>query len=332
MIVLKNISKIYSVNHQKITALKALSLAIKPGEICGILGKSGAGKSTLLRCVNVLERPSEGAVVVDGVDLCGASITDLRAARKNIGMIFQHFNLLESCTAFDNVAMPLRLLGVNASKIQEKVTALLTLVDLEDRYDHYPHQLSGGQKQRVAIARALATDPHVLLCDEATSSLDPGSTVSILKLLKKINQKLNLTILLITHELEVVKRICHRVGILQGGTLVEEGSVLSVFSDPKHEVTRQLLHQDRDEVYEGFDTSKGCLARLTFIGDNSDEPVITSIIKTFDLRVNFLQANIETIQETTVGTMVCSFSGVPEVVERALFTLKDKGVNVEVLS
>jgi D-methionine transport system ATP-binding protein len=333
MIILKNLSKSYCVNQQNITALSTINLHIKPGEICGIVGKSGAGKSTLLRCVNLLERPSAGSVHVDNIDLCATSISELRAARKNIGMIFQHFNLLESCTAFENVAMPLRLLGADKKVIHDKVTELLALVELDDRYDHYPRQLSGGQKQRVAIARALATDPHVLLCDEATSSLDPESTVSILKLLKKINQQLNLTILLITHELDVVKRICDRVAILHAGQLIEEGSALSVFSDPQHAVTKQLLQLDRDfELPEQSSDTNVCLARLTFVGTSSDEPVISKIIKSYDIKVNFLQAHIENIQETTMGTMVCQFSGAPDVIESALQDLKSDDVKVEVLS
>lgn len=238
MIELNNISKRYDNGY---LALENIHLQIKKGEIYGILGKSGAGKSTLLRCVNLLERPTSGQVKVNGTDLTALDSKQLRTHRHKIGMIFQHYNLLESASVYDNVALPLKILGVGKATIDLKVTELLQLVNLSDKALHLPSQLSGGQKQRVGIARALAADPHVLLCDEATSALDAESTTSILQLLKRINQTLNLTILLITHELEVAKQICDRVGIIHAGRLVEEDATQNIFSQPKHAATKQLI-------------------------------------------------------------------------------------------
>ncbi len=222
MIELRELNKTYCVNNQYIHTLKDVELKIRRGEIFGILGKSGAGKSTLLRCVNLLEKPTSGRVIVNDVDLTSLSTHQLREHRHKIGMIFQHFNLLESRTVFGNIALPLEIIHRPKAEIQQKVSNLLELVDLTDRKHHLPSQLSGGQKQRVAIARALAAEPHVLLCDEATSSLDPESTQAILNLLKKINREFGLTILLITHELDVVKQICDRVGIMEKGRLIEQ--------------------------------------------------------------------------------------------------------------
>lgn len=241
MIELNNVNKIYRTNHQHFQALKNVSLTIRRGEIFGVLGRSGAGKSTLLRCVNLLEKPNSGKVLVNNVDLTALSISQLRTHRHQIGMIFQHFNLLESRTAFANIALPLEIVHVPKQKIQDKVEELLALVGLADKRDYLPSQLSGGQQQRIAIARALAANPHVLLCDEATSALDPESTYLILSLLKKINREFGITILLITHELEVIKHICDRVGIMEQGQLIEQDSTLNILANPKNSVTKQLV-------------------------------------------------------------------------------------------
>ena len=241
MIKLNNITKIFELPSKKLTALDNVSLNIEKGQICGVIGASGAGKSTLIRCVNLLEKPTSGSVIVDGVELTGLSDRELVRARRQIGMIFQHFNLLSSRTVFENVALPLELEGESKAKIQEKITALLDLVGLSEKRDAYPSNLSGGQKQRVAIARALASDPKVLLCDEATSALDPATTQSILKLLKEINRTLGITILLITHEMEVVKQICDQVAVIDQGRLVEQGTVGEIFANPKTELAQEFI-------------------------------------------------------------------------------------------
>ena len=241
MIELKNISKQFEVKGKKITALDNVSLEVPQGTIYGVIGASGAGKSTLIRCVNLLERPTIGQVIVDGQDLTAMSDKDLILARRNIAMIFQHFNLLSSQTVFENVALPLRLNNTPKDQVEKKVNELLELVGLTERKDVYPSNLSGGQKQRVAIARALASNPKVLLCDEATSALDPATTQSILQLLKDINKRLGLTILLITHEMEVVKRICDRVAVIDKGELIETGSVSEIFSNPKTALAQKFI-------------------------------------------------------------------------------------------
>ena len=241
MIKLNNITKIFTLPDKKLTALDNVSLHVPKGQICGVIGASGAGKSTLIRCVNLLERPTHGAVIIDDVDLTQLSDAELVKTRRQIGMIFQHFNLLTSRTVFENVALPLELENKSKAEIQEKTTALLALVGLSDKHNVYPANLSGGQKQRVAIARALASDPKVLLCDEATSALDPATTQSILKLLKEINRTLGITILLITHEMEVVKRICDQVAVIDKGRLIEQGTVSEIFSNPKTELAQEFI-------------------------------------------------------------------------------------------
>ena len=241
MIKLNNITKIFELPGKRLTALDNVSLNVEKGQICGVIGASGAGKSTLIRCVNLLEKPTSGSVMVDCVELTQLSDRELVRARRQIGMIFQHFNLLSSRTVFENVALPLELENTPKAKIQEKITALLALVGLSEKRDAYPSNLSGGQKQRVAIARALASDPKVLLCDEATSALDPATTQSILKLLKEINRSLGITILLITHEMEVVKQICDQVAVIDQGRLVEQGTVGEIFANPKTELAQDFI-------------------------------------------------------------------------------------------
>ena len=242
MIELTHVSKDFGKGQQEVHAVRDVSLSIDKGEIFGIIGFSGAGKSTLVRCINLLERPNAGTVTVDGKEITALSVKELRQTRKKIGMIFQHFNLMPSRTVAGNVAYPLRGSGLSKQETADKVQRLLELVGIGDKADAYPKQLSGGQKQRVAIARALANDPSVLLCDEATSALDPQTTKSILHLLKHLNETLGITVVLITHEMAVVKEICHRVAVMEHGRVVEQGDVFNVFADPKQEITKNFIH------------------------------------------------------------------------------------------
>lgn len=241
MIAIRNVTKEFDVNKQKVTALSDVNFTIEKGDIFGIIGFSGAGKSTLLRMINALEVPTSGHVEIDGVNINGLSFNELRKVRKRIGMVFQQFNLLNAKSVYDNVAIPLILNKVSKSEIDNKVKTLLDFVDLGDKANAYPGELSGGQKQRVGIARALATDPSILLCDEATSALDPDTTESILQLLERVNRELGVTVVIVTHEIDVIQKICNRVVVMEHGKLIERGSVLEVFSKPKHETTNDLL-------------------------------------------------------------------------------------------
>lgn len=289
MIKLNNITKIFTLPDKKLTALDNVSLHVPKGQICGVIGASGAGKSTLIRCVNLLERPTHGAVIIDDVDLTQLSDAELVKTRRQIGMIFQHFNLLTSRTVFENVALPLELENKSKAEIQEKTTALLALVGLSDKHNVYPANLSGGQKQRVAIARALASDPKVLLCDEATSALDPATTQSILKLLKEINRTLGITILLITHEMEVVKRICDQVAVIDKGRLIEQGTVSEIFSNPKTELAQEFISSTfhitlPEEYLENLsDTPKHAksypIIKFEFTGRSVDAPLLSQASK-----------------------------------------------------
>ena len=296
MIKLNNITKIFTLPDKKLTALDNVSLHVPKGQICGVIGASGAGKSTLIRCVNLLERPTHGAVIIDDVDLTQLSDTELVKTRRQIGMIFQHFNLLTSRTVFENVALPLELENKSKAEIQEKTTALLALVGLSDKHNVYPANLSGGQKQRVAIARALASDPKVLLCDEATSALDPATTQSILKLLKEINRTLGITILLITHEMEVVKRICDQVAVIDKGRLIEQGTVSEIFSNPKTELAQEFISSTfhitlPEEYLENLsDTPKHAksypIIKFEFTGRSVDAPLLSQASKKFGVELS----------------------------------------------
>lgn len=341
MITLKNIRKVFTSGDNKITALNGIDLDIKGGEIFGIIGFSGAGKSTLVRCINMLEKPTAGEVIVNGQNLTQLSKGELRLARRKIGMIFQHFNLLWSRTVFENVALPLEINGVSRDKIQSKVNELLQLVGLEDKADAYPAQLSGGQKQRVGIARALANDPKVLLCDEATSALDPDTTDSILKLLQDINRKLNLTIVVITHEMHVIKEICDRVAVLDRGQVVEVGPVIDVFTRPQSPVTRRFINSvvktDIPEVVRNrqielkANGSPAKMVRISFIGQSAGEPVITQLIKNFNITANILYGNLDHIKDTIYGTLTLELTGQEQAVNDALQFLKGQNLQVEVI-
>jgi D-methionine transport system ATP-binding protein len=339
MLQLHQISKTYTVNQQLLTALQDISLTIAKGDIFGIVGKSGAGKSTLLRCMNLLERPTQGLVTIDTVELTQLKPVALNQQRKKIGMIFQHFNLLSSRTVFENIALPLEG-HYTPAEIAAKVHNLLNLVDLEDKVAHYPEQLSGGQKQRVAIARALATEPTLLLCDEPTSALDTESTRNILELLQAINRKLELTIVLITHELDVVKKICKNMAILDKGHLVETGSVLEIFTQPKSEISKRLIRKQfhlelpdsiRQTIRDPKDTLYAPIVQLTFMGESSKLPVITDLIQKFGLSVNILLADIENISDAAVGYLVCQLKGEEALVKQALDYLHSLPINIEVL-
>ena len=339
MLQLHQISKTYTVNQQLLTALQDISLTIAKGDIFGIVGKSGAGKSTLLRCMNLLERPTQGLVTIDTVELTQLKPVELNQQRKKIGMIFQHFNLLSSRTVFENIALPLEG-HYTPAEIATRVHNLLRLVDLEEKVAHYPEQLSGGQKQRVAIARALATEPTLLLCDEPTSALDTESTRNILELLQTINRKLGLTIVLITHELNVVKKICKNMAVLDRGLLIETGSVLEIFTQPKSEISKRLIRKQfhlelpdsiRQTIRDPKSTLYAPIVQLTFMGESSKLPVITDLIQKFGLSVNILLADIENISDAAVGYLVCQIKGEEALVKQALDYLHSLPINIEVL-
>ncbi|GEA51179.1 methionine import ATP-binding protein MetN [Vibrio inusitatus NBRC 102082] len=340
MIEIKQVNKVFYQGKTAISALKDINLTIAKGNIFGVIGSSGAGKSTLIRCVNMLEAPTSGEVIVDGVDLTKLSKKELSEARRNIGMIFQHFNLLSSRTVFENIALPLELAGKDKQTIESKVAELLGLVGLTDKRDTYPANLSGGQKQRVAIARALSSDPKVLLCDEATSALDPATTQSILGLLKTINRQLGITILIITHEMDVVKNICHEVAIIGDGELVEKGSVGDIFAHPKTELAHQFIRSTLDlsipEDYESrllSERKEGSypLVRLEFTGASVDAPVISQITRKFNIDISILSSDLDYAGGVKFGMMVAEFFGNEEADNAAIQYLKDNNVKVEVL-
>lgn len=325
--------KDYRVDGRDVAALHPLDLRIEAGEVFGIVGHSGAGKSTLLRLINGLERASGGRVVVDGNDLDTLDDAALRALRRRIGMIFQHFNLLASKTVAQNVAFPLRLAGLPRAAVAARVAALLERVDIAAHADKYPSQLSGGQKQRVGIARALACEPRILLCDEATSALDPQTTASVLRLLGELNRELGLTIVLITHEMDVVRRICDRVAVLEGGRVVECGAVADVFLHPQHATTRRFVleseHVDPGERSADFAHVEGRLVRLTFRGEQTYAPLLGSIARSSGVDYSILAGRIDRIRDLPYGQLTLALSGGD--VDGALARLASAGVQVEAL-
>ena len=341
MIKLNNITKIFTLPDKKLTALDNVSLHVPKGQICGVIGASGAGKSTLIRCVNLLERPTHGAVLIDDVDLTQLSEAELVKTRRQIGMIFQHFNLLTSRTVFENVALPLELENKSKAEIQEKTTALLPLVGLSDKHNVYPANLSGGQKQRVAIARALARDPKVLLCDEATSALDPATTQSILKLLKEINRTLGITILLITHEMEVVKRICDQVAVIDKGRLIEQGTVSEIFSNPKTELAQEFISSTfhitlPEEYLENLsDTPKHAksypIIKFEFTGRSVDAPLLSQASKKFGVELSILTSQIDYAGGVKFGFTIAEVEGDEDAITQAKVYLMENNVRVEVL-
>lgn len=341
MIYLKNISKEYVTKDNKIEAVKDVSLHVEPGKIVGIIGYSGAGKSTLIRCINLLETPTSGEVIVNSMDLTKLSPKELRKTREKIGMIFQHFNLMRNRNVFENIAYPLKGKGFNKEQIKEKVESLLALVGLSDKIKAYPSELSGGQKQRVAIARALANDPQVLLCDEATSALDPQTTQSILKLLKEINEKLGLTIVIITHQMEVVKEICHRVAVMDEGEIVEEGDILQIFINPRAQMTKSFVSTifHYDKIYEILDkesfmgklTEEELIAKISFEGQKVGHAFISKLSRKFKVDASILFGNIEIIQEVPVGNLIVKFNGSREGIIQSIDYLKQNNIYVEVI-
>jgi len=340
MIKLSNITKVFQQGSSSIVALSDVSLHVPAGQIYGVIGASGAGKSTLIRCVNLLERPTEGQVVVDGQDLMAFSEKALTRARRQIGMIFQHFNLLSSRTVFGNVALPLELDNLSSAEIKKRVAELLKLVGLEDKVDAYPANLSGGQKQRVAIARALASNPKVLLCDEATSALDPATTRSILALLKDINRRLGLTILLITHEMDVVKRICDQVAVISNGQLIEQDKVSEMFSHPKTPLAQQFiqstLHLDIPDDYAArlvAEPTKGLvpLLRLEFTGQSVDAPLLSEVVRRFNINNNIISAQMDYAGGVKFGIMLTEMHGGEASTQAAIEFLQQNQVKVEVL-
>ena len=342
MIKLSHIEKTYDSPSGPVSALKGIDLTIARGEIFGIIGLSGAGKSTLVRCINMLERPTAGQVFVDGKDMTAMNAGELRSARKEIGMIFQHFNLLSSATVYENIAFPLKLAGMSADKIKEKVMPLLKLVGLEAKADKYPSQLSGGQKQRVGIARALASEPKVLLCDEATSALDPQTTKAILELIRDINKKLQLTVVVITHEMQVIKDICDKVAVIDKGVIAEQGSVLDVFTNPQQPITKEfisvLLSNDLPTAFRGGRISEEpvddayLLVRLTFIGEKADDPVLAGMIRKFpEVETTMLFGSLDQIKSTPFGRMIVGLTGPKERVQAALDYLSTKDLKEEVI-
>lgn len=341
MIKLENLSKIFDIADKKITALDNVNLHVPKGQICGVIGASGAGKSTLIRCVNLLERPTSGSVVVNGKELTHLSDSQLIQERRNIGMIFQHFNLLSSRTVYGNIALPLELAGESKAHIKQKVEQLLSLVGLSEKRDVYPANLSGGQKQRVAIARALASDPKVLLCDEATSALDPATTQAILKLLKEINRTLGITILLITHEMDVVKRICDQVAVIDKGRLVEQGSVSEIFSNPKTELAQQFIsstfHINLPEEYleKLSSTPKHPNAwpiiKFEFTGRSVDAPLLSQASKRFGVDLSILTSQIDYAGGVKFGFTIAEVEGNEDAITQAKIYLMENNVRVEVL-
>lgn len=341
IIELKNISKIFQTEDGNFTAVDDVSLSVKKGEIFGIIGYSGAGKSTLVRAINLLGRPTSGSVTVRGKDFLSLSAKELREERKKIGMIFQHFNLMKSRTVESNVAFPLKRSGLSKTEISERVKELLKLVEIEGKSKDFPSQLSGGQKQRVAIARALANNPDILLCDEATSALDPTTTRSILALLKRLNKELGLTIVIITHQMEVIKEICDKVAVMENGKVVESGEVFDIFAKPQNEVTKrfirstsnlskvdQLIEEDSPVVHLEKDEK---LVRFTYITKNVSEPLISAISRLYEVTINIIFAEIEIVQDAPIGGTVAIVSGEAATIDRALKHIAALDVGVEVL-
>ncbi|CAM3285588.1 methionine ABC transporter ATP-binding protein [Vagococcus fessus] len=336
---LHQVAKTYATKSGTVTALNSIELAIESGTIFGIVGYSGAGKSTLLRLLNGLERASEGSVIVDKQLVSTLKGKELREFRKGIGMIFQHFNLLWSRTLLENVALPLELIGIGKAERFEKARELLALVGLEGREEAYPSQLSGGQKQRVGIARALATEPKLLLCDEATSALDPQTTSETLALLADINKKLGVTIVLITHEMEVIRTICHKVAVMEQGKIVELGDVMDVFSHPKKEVTKRFVQQETapsgsqqaivlKELAKKY--PEGKIVKLTFTGERAQTPIISRLIRHTGVDVNIIQGQIQPTQTSSIGTLVLELLGEEEELLKAIDILNTQGIGVEV--
>jgi D-methionine transport system ATP-binding protein len=338
MIHLKNVNKVFGEGSNSIVAVDGVTFDIAEGEIFGVIGYSGAGKSTLIRLLNGLEMPTSGAITIGGLEISSIKGQQLRKARQKVSMIFQHFNLLWSRTVKDNIAFPLEIANISKTERDRKVAELIELVGLKGRENAYPSELSGGQKQRVGIARALANDPEVLLCDEATSALDPETTDSILNLLTDINERLGLTIVLITHEMHVIRKICHRVAVMEEGKVVEMGNVLEVFHSPREPITKRFLSQvteptetlvAMEHIKEEFPS--GTLIKLVFVGERTGQPVITSMIRKFMIDVNIVQGNIAQTHDGAYGTLILQLVGEESIILEAIHYLNEQDVRTEVI-
>jgi len=334
LIEVKNLVKEFKTDEGTFRAINDVSFKVNRGEIFGVIGLSGAGKSTLVRCINRLEEPTSGDVLIDGKSIIALNEKNLRIARKDIGMIFQSFNLFMQKTVEENIAYPLVISGVSKKEIDDRVDELLSFIDLSDRKKSYPAELSGGQKQRVAIARAIATNPSILLSDEGTSALDPANTESILTLLKKIVDEYNTTIIMITHQMEVAKDICDRIAVMQAGTIIEENTTTELFKNPKTKVTKSFIKNLQDEVDEGYVNAnefKGDVLRLSYGNDNSDEPILSHCAKKFDVDFSILSGNINRLNKNNVGYLTVQILGEATERAKAIEFLKENNVNVEVL-
>jgi len=342
MIELRGITQTYQGPQGPVEALKGIDLTIQPGEVFGIIGKSGAGKSSLVRVINLLNRPTTGQVIVGGKDLTQLNDAQLREARREIGMVFQHFNLLSSRTVFDNAALPLELAGMDKAAIRARVNPLLELVGLAHLADRYPAQISGGQKQRVGIARALASRPKVLLSDEATSALDPETTRSILDLLRQVNRELGLTVVLITHQMQVIKQVADRVAVIEAGRIVEQGRVLDVFTRPQQAITKSLIDEILPQELPAsvLDHVRklagqlgagrtGQLLRLSYAGDSAYQPILSQLIRQFGVDMSILHGQVDEIQDETFGSLAVYASGEADSVRGAVAHLRAGGVEVE---
>ena len=329
MIQVENLCKSFSTKSGIVEAARNISFSIEKGEIFGIIGLSGAGKSTLVRCLNLLERPTSGTIRIKEKNLMELPERKLRKERQNIGMIFQHFNLLMQRTALDNVCFPMEIVGISKKEARKKALEYLKIVGLEEKALSYPSQLSGGQKQRVAIARVLASDPEILLCDEATSALDPQTTKSILELLKKINKEYGITVVVITHEMSVVQEICNRVAVLERGVLVESGTVEELFRSPKTEAARRLVFSGRTQIQE---MNGKRLVRVTFKDRSSFEPVIANLVLAYRTPVNILYADTKNIGGAAEGEMILQLPEIEETAEKMIEYLRETNMGVEELS
>ncbi|WP_445660901.1 methionine ABC transporter ATP-binding protein [Acinetobacter sp. F16] len=335
MIEFKNISKHYQLKGQTIRALDQINLEIPEGSIFGIIGYSGAGKSTLIRLINLLERPNEGQVIINQKDFTALDARSLRQERANIGMIFQHFNLLQTKTVAANIEMPLKLLGISKAEREKRLNELLEFIDLKHKKDAFPDELSGGQKQRVGIARALANHPKILLCDEATSALDPQTTKSVLALLKKINKEQNITIVMVTHEMDVIETVCDYVAVMEQGKVIETGSTLEIFSQPQHPTTKNFIQTVLQQqlpvnILKNLENQNhNSIYCLQFLGKSAQETVVQAVIKKFDISLNILFANMTEINGTVIGQMFIQLLGDPAIIQQAIEFLEQNGVKVE---
>jgi len=334
LIEIKNLIKKYHNGEDEVLAVNNVTIAIDKGEIFGIIGPSGAGKSTLIRMINLLEKPASGHIIIDGEDITGLNSKELRKKREKIGMIFQHFNLLQSRTVKGNISFPLEIANLPKKEREKRVDRLIELVGLTDRANYYPSQLSGGQKQRVGIARALANEPFLLLSDEATSSLDPESTNSILNLLKEIRAELDLTIVLITHEMEVIKEACDQMAVMDKGKIIEEGRVIDVFTRPSHELTKKFIKEVINfNIPEKIlkEQADGSLIRISFNGEATYKPLISNLSKKYHLDINILYARIDDFQGMPFGMMVIRLNGEFEQMKTGIKYLQNRGAVVEVI-